>query len=134
MSEATDAVTTATCDHFFVTMIRGGEPLHVRVCSFCQSPDWDDLRRQLEERGKDYLPNNPDVGKVAFRIDAWPHDPGANGQEYVSGHMPAAEVAQWLREIADRCGQYWGDPECPWAGDDGPHSLTDQTTDEGDVR
>jgi hypothetical protein len=63
-------------------------------------------------------PDNPEVGKVGFRVEAWPHDPGANGQEYVSGHMPAAEAARWLREIADRI-DGWADPDCPWAGQDG---------------
>jgi hypothetical protein len=79
-----------------------------------------------------YPPNNPEVGKVAFRVEAWPHDPGANGEEYVSGHMPAAEAAKWLRDIADRC-EGWADPECPWAGDDG-HAPAQQRDEEQDRR
>lgn len=112
------------CDHHWIGHLKGGEPLGVRICQFCGDPDWDDLRHQVVELRKEYLPDNPDVGWVAFRIDAWPHDPGANGQEYASGHMPAPEAARWLRDIADRCERYWSDPECPWAGDEGHASMT----------
>lgn len=65
-----------------------------------------------------FPPNNPDVGKVSFRVEAWPHDPGANGEDYHSGHLPAAEVARILRDLADRCDS-WGDPDCPWDGQPG---------------
>lgn len=63
-------------------------------------------------------PNNPDPGKVGFRVEAWPHDPGANGEDYHSGHLPAAEAARVLRDIADRC-ESWTDPDCPWDGQPG---------------
>ncbi len=82
-----------------------------------------------------FPPNNPEPGKVGFRVEAWPHDPGANGEEYVSGHMPAAEASRWLRDIADRI-DGWADPECPWAGDEGhlpaPPPLTDEQRAERD--
>jgi hypothetical protein len=78
----------------------------------------------------EWPPDNPDPGKVGYRIEAWPHDPGANGEDYHSGHLPAAEVARALRNIADRCERYWADPECPWAGEPGhtpaPPPLTDE--------
>lgn len=38
------------CDHHWIGHLRGGEPLSVRICSFCGDPDWDDLRSQLDER------------------------------------------------------------------------------------
>jgi hypothetical protein len=67
-------------------------------------------------------PNNPDPGHVGLRVQVWPHDPGANGEDYHSGHLPAAEAARVLRDIAARCDS-WADPECPWAGQDG-HAPT----------
>jgi hypothetical protein len=51
--------------------------------------------------------DNPAPGFVRFSIEAWPHEPGLNGEEYVSGNMRAEEAASWLREIADRCEKYW---------------------------
>jgi hypothetical protein len=78
-------------------------------------------------------PNNPDPGNVGFRVEAWPHDPGANGEDYHSGHMPAAEVARVLRDIADRCEKYWSDPECPWDGQPG-HAPTTPPIDEEEQR
>jgi hypothetical protein len=38
----------ADCEHHFEVRIRGGEPLSVRVCTFCRTPDWADLREQLD--------------------------------------------------------------------------------------
>lgn len=38
------------CYHHWIGHLRGGEPLSVRICSQCGDPDWDDLRRQLDER------------------------------------------------------------------------------------
>lgn len=38
----------ADCDHFFETRILGGQPLSVRICQFCRTPDWADLREQLD--------------------------------------------------------------------------------------
>lgn len=35
------------CEHAWVTHVRGGEPLAVRICSLCQAIDWDDLRAQM---------------------------------------------------------------------------------------
>jgi len=37
------------CEHFYETRLRGGHPLHVRVCLFCRTPDWDDLCEQADE-------------------------------------------------------------------------------------
>lgn len=42
------APSAADCEHFFQTHIRGGEPLSVRICTFCRLPDWADLREQLD--------------------------------------------------------------------------------------
>ena len=38
----------ADCDHSFETRILGGQPLSVRICQFCRTPDWADLREQLD--------------------------------------------------------------------------------------
>ncbi len=35
-----------TCEHFYETRILGGQPLSVRVCIFCRTPDWADLYEQ----------------------------------------------------------------------------------------
>ncbi len=37
------------CDHFYETRILGGHPLHVRLCTLCHTPDWNDLREQADE-------------------------------------------------------------------------------------
>ncbi|WP_399559546.1 hypothetical protein OIA45_48920 (plasmid) [Streptomyces chartreusis] len=37
------------CEHFYETRLLGGHPLHVRVCLFCRTPDWDDLCEQAHE-------------------------------------------------------------------------------------
>jgi hypothetical protein len=36
------------CDHAFVSIVRGGEPVSVRVCVLCRQPDWADLRQQID--------------------------------------------------------------------------------------
>ena len=38
-----------SCDHHYATHIRGGEPLEVRICTLCRTPDWTDLARQTDE-------------------------------------------------------------------------------------
>lgn len=72
----------------------------------------------MPDRAREWPPNNPDIGSVSFRLEVWPHDPGANGEDYHSGHMPAGEVARILRYVADRC-ESWADPECPWPEEQG---------------
>jgi hypothetical protein len=37
-----------TCEHAWVSHVRGGEPLAVQTCTLCQAVDWDDLRAQAE--------------------------------------------------------------------------------------
>ena len=37
------------CEHYFASHIRGGEPLHVRLCQLCHEPDWSDLAEQAAE-------------------------------------------------------------------------------------
>jgi len=61
-----------------------------------------------------FPPDNPTRGEISFRIEAWPHDPGANGEHYSAGCLPAAEVVRELRHLADRIEQDWAHPECPW--------------------
>lgn len=58
--------------------------------------------------------DNPDIGMVSFRLEAWPHDPGANGEEYESGCLPAVDVVAILRRLANRVEFEWVNPECPW--------------------
>ncbi|MEU6058017.1 hypothetical protein [Streptomyces sp. NPDC047097] len=36
------------CDHAFETRMLGGHPLSVRLCILCRTPDWEDLREQLD--------------------------------------------------------------------------------------
>lgn len=76
------------------------------------------------EMKQSYLRSNPDRGEVAFRIEAWPHDSGANGEHYSAGVLPAADVAQELRELAGRIVDDWAVPYCPWPSE---HPLTDAT-------
>lgn len=35
--------------HAWESRIRGGHPLHVRVCQLCRAIDWDDLSEQLRD-------------------------------------------------------------------------------------
>lgn len=39
---------SASCDHFYVTHIRGGEPVSVGICTLCGEIDWADLRSSIE--------------------------------------------------------------------------------------
>jgi hypothetical protein len=42
---ADQAKKAAVCDHFFISHHYNG--MAVRICQFCQQPDWDDLRAEL---------------------------------------------------------------------------------------
>ena len=55
---------------------------------------------------------NPLKGFVRFRIELYPHDPGANGEEYTSGELSAYEVVLELRRIANRVELDWINQEC----------------------
>jgi len=37
------------CEHHYASEIRGGHPMHVRICTLCQEPDWADLDEQAAE-------------------------------------------------------------------------------------
>lgn len=37
---------TANCVHDYAFRILGGHPMHVRICTFCHTPDWADLAEQ----------------------------------------------------------------------------------------
>ena len=50
-------------------------------------------------------PDEP--GWVAFEVEAVPFWPGANGEDWHKGTLPAADAARVLRDIADRCENYW---------------------------
>lgn len=39
----------AACEHHYETRILGGHPIAVRACTFCRTPDWNDLREQADE-------------------------------------------------------------------------------------
>jgi hypothetical protein len=39
----------SVCDHFYITRIRGGQPLCVRICGLCGDPDWEDLAEQVAD-------------------------------------------------------------------------------------
>lgn len=49
----------------------------------------------------------PKPGEVAWTVEAWPYDPGANGHHYSSGCMPAPDVSRELRALADRIDLDW---------------------------
>jgi hypothetical protein len=68
---------------------------------------------------------NPPIGQVELRVEATPHDLGANGHHYSWGVYPAAAAARELRGLADRIEGDWANPECPWPDQHGP--LTDAT-------
>lgn len=53
---------------------------------------------------------DPQPGHVRYKIEAWPHNPGVNGETYESGHLPAAEAANNIRRIADHIEEFWGYP------------------------
>ena len=36
----------AVCDHSYETRMKGGEPIAVRMCTLCHTPDWADLAAQ----------------------------------------------------------------------------------------
>lgn len=38
------------CEHSYETRILGGQPLHVRLCQLCRTPDWVDLADQAAEQ------------------------------------------------------------------------------------
>lgn len=60
---------------------------------------------------------NPPIGHVEVRVEATPHDLGANGHHYSWGVYPAAAAADELRDLADRIEREWTDPACPWPGE-----------------
>lgn len=50
-SPDTDLPMVSDCEeHHYMSLMRGGEPMHVRLCTLCGAIDWDDLRRQVQER------------------------------------------------------------------------------------
>lgn len=56
-----------------------------------------------------FIATAPDApGDVCFSVEVVPFHPGANGEEYHSGRLPANEAARALREVADRCDREWG--------------------------
>jgi len=73
--------------------------------------------------------SNPPVGEVWFHVEAWPHDREANGEEYMTACLPAADVARDLRRLADRIESDWATPECPWPSE---HLAAVSSTSTGD--
>lgn len=46
--ETEDRAMNTVCDHSFEIRIRGGEPISVRMCTYCHEPDWADLKEQAK--------------------------------------------------------------------------------------
>lgn len=50
---------------------------------------------------------DPPPGEVSYRVEAWPHNQGANGRHYSAGTVPARDVSAELRSLADRIDKEW---------------------------
>jgi hypothetical protein len=72
------------------------------------------IERAVREQDRALTGKNPAPGEVAYRIEVWPHDSGANGEEWSVGTQSAADLARELRRLADRVERDWADPECPF--------------------
>jgi len=61
---------SAVCDHHYETRLRGGDPLTVRICTLCRTPDWDDLADQaadLYRKGREAAEAAEAAAKEAIR-------------------------------------------------------------------
>jgi hypothetical protein len=63
--EEQSEVQQAVCEHFYVTHIRGGEPVAVRICTqVCGDVDWADLREEIrKEREAAYWTGRGDAAR-----------------------------------------------------------------------
>lgn len=59
------------CEHHYETRLLGGHPLHVRLCTLCRTPDWNDLDEQAAELGAAVLRAAVDVAREeGHRLEA----------------------------------------------------------------
>lgn len=97
------------CDHHWIGHLRGGEPLSVRICSLCGEPDWDDLRRQLDEREQAQpfswqITRTEDAAVSIVVGDQWPANDGADGSKLTEESFTAVtfHIGRTLRQLGDR--------------------------------